>query len=165
MLRTASIALAMILALSGQALAQSEFDATGQFYVGWSFGVSEKDQPEPKFGFQVGSSSVPTGKVAYAESGKRSLKLKSEIDDQSSQTFSGVQFRFGQEDPTLRLIDDFVSAIGKPKKPVGSYDLSEPYSQGWLEEEEASDDQWLIGQKAEPFSYVSSPISRGDLPD
>ena len=59
MIRTIAAAIGLMLLATGSAAAQSNFDATGQFYLGFSFGVPGKENAKPTLGFRLGSSNVP----------------------------------------------------------------------------------------------------------
>jgi len=109
MIRTIALAIGLIALASGSASAQSNFDATGQFVLGFSFGVPGQDDARPTLGFRLGSSNVPLHYVERNSAPETSLSLKSETKDANLGTFSGIQFGFDRADPTFRMIDDLFS--------------------------------------------------------
>ena len=116
MLRAVLLAAGLILGLSGPSLAQSNFDATGQFTLSFQFSQPDQNQekPKPLLGFRFGASNVP--QVRIEEEGdptRRALNLEFDRSDGSIQNFAGVQLQFGEADEkTIRLLDDPFGASG-----------------------------------------------------
>ena len=92
------------------ALAQSEFDATGQFTLSFKFGLPGGKKEPPKVGFRLGASNVPTSQLDAADPLRRQLNLDFDRRDFTSQTFSGVGFEFGEADKQFRFLEDPFSA-------------------------------------------------------
>ncbi len=155
--RSLGLALALAVGVSGQALADSEFDATGQFFFGFKLGEIDKKKQKPHFGFRFGSSNVPLTQMDQYDPVRRGLNTSFDRNDETMQTFSGFGFTFDRNSRTINLLEDSIGA-GAGNEPVEVFDLrssSRTRSNYGLDENAEIYD--FRRQLSSPNSWASSP--------
>ncbi len=155
--RSLGIALAMAVGFSGQALAGSEFDATGQFFFGFKLGATGKEKEKPHFGFRFGSSNVSVTKMDQYDPLRRGLNTSFDRRDESIQTFSGVGITFDQNTRTINLLEDSLGA-GQGGEPAEVFDLRGASRRGNYGVDENTEAYDFRRQLSSPYSWAPSPV-------
>ena len=166
MLRAVLLASGLLLPFGGPAVAQSNFDATGQFTLSFKFSKpgEENEKPKPRLGFRFGASNVPQVRIEESDPTRRGLNLEFDRTDQSIQSFAGVEVQFGEADEkTIRLLDDSFSpaALGLVDDETSVDPGNRPIA-GYLRGNRIDDDgsAWSLGsESANTFSWSETPLS------
>ncbi len=155
--RSLGLALALAVGFSGQALAGSEFDATGQFFFGFKLGATAKEKDKPHFGFRFGSSNVPRTKMDQYDPLRRGLNTTFDRRDESIQTFSGVGITFDQNSRTINLLEDSLGA-GQDGEPAEVFDLRSASPRGSYALDEETEAYDFRRELSSPYSWAPAPV-------
>ena len=111
MLRALIVAIGLLSVFGGPVLAQTNFDATGQFTLSFKLSHDGKQKEKPRLGFRFGASNVPQVRIEENDPTRSGLQLDFDRHDSTIQSFAGVGVEFGEaDDKTIRLLDDPFSA-------------------------------------------------------
>ena len=153
-------AVLLLTALTAEAAAQADFDATGQFFIGFKLDPLGKKKSKPEIGFRFGSSTVPMTKLEEADPVRRGLNLTFDKRDKAVVSFSGVELRFGANGQETggfeKLFGSRAADAGRREAPG----LSPTFvDYGSSEQSELSR---FSTRLASPQAWVSAPLRQSD---
>lgn len=155
--RATALAIVLASGFAGPAHSQSNFDATGQFYVGIKLGATGKEKNEPEFGFRFGSNTVSKTKLHRSDPVRRNLDTRFDRGD-SALGFSGVELNFGKDGRTIDLLEDRVGVAGEGPA-TGSVDAYNLLSAGKAYRLDRGAEAYEFStQLSSPYAWVEAPI-------
>lgn len=158
-MRILILAAGLLMAFAGPALAQTNFDATGQFTLSFKFSQpgEQQEKSKPTLGFRFGASNVPQVRIEEEDPNRRGLNLEFDRTDSSVRSFAGVAVQFGEADKDrIRLLDDPFSA-----EALGLTEDAPTYGNGRIADYlrlGRSDGGWALGgQQSSGFGWSAAP--------